>query len=529
VLALLAAVVTTLTAVPAGAQTGLTNNIDASGLPRGAWRLLTATDWTRFDQVFGAGNASGTTAVGALLGSDSLGARQLGALASAEASLRALSGDPDARLSLGVLRSVANSRVVVTPLALRYGITSRLSFGVLVPVVQTRTTLVAELNEAGRAGNVGVLAPGDATAIQIQQAFASATANLEQALATCGTASPSPVCSRQAEAESLLGETRAFASGVQELYGTNGTQPFAPFSDEAIFQQIVQHQQALNDAYASFFGTGISSATLPGAQNTAGLDELQRFLRERGYGTRRDSLGTVERLSVGDVELSLGMQLIDDYRDSTSNSGAPAIRLAAQGVVRLPSGFPRLMGLPYEIGTGGRFDVEGRLATDVRFGRWLAATASAQYAYPISGRKTPFAPNPLEPVLGGGIPLEAEWKPGNLLRLSATPHIMLARYLSVDAHYAFVRRGSETYTYLRDTTAASVQLPGFGAGYTTAVTHEQRIGFGFSYSTAGQYGAARTPLPIEISWVHLETIAGSGGVVPKGMSDRVLLRIYTPY
>lgn len=515
----------------ADAQIGLTNDMDATALPRGGWSLRVSNEWTRFDEVFGAPGAigSGTSALGALLASDSLGARQFPALAGLEASLRALTGDVNSRLSLGVMRSVADSRVVTTPIGLHYGLTSRLSIGVMMPVVQTRTTMTLELNPTGRAGNVGVLPSADPAAVQVQQAFTAASVTLEQQLATCGTPTPSSVCSRQAEARSLLDATRAFAGGVAQLYGTGGGQAFAPFAADPIFPQVAAHQQALSDQFASFFGTGITAPALPGAANTAGLDELRRFLREQQFGTRRDTLNTIERFGVGDLELSLRWQVADAFADTTRRDGGPGYRVAVEGAVRLPTGLPVLTGMPYEIPTGGRFDVEGRVAADVRPARYLAATLSAQYALPISGRNVPFVPNPLVPVLGAGVPLSGEWKPGSVLRLSASPHVLVTRFFSLDAHYAFVRFGGDQYTFLRDSTdLAVVPAPDFGAGYTSPATMEHRVGFGFSYSSTGQYARFRVPLPIEIAYTHLETIAASGGIVPKGFRDVLRVRIFTP-
>jgi hypothetical protein len=57
-------------------------------------------------------------------------------------------------------------------------------------------------------------------------------------------------------------------------------------------------------------------------------------------------------------------------------------------------------------------------------------------------------------------------------------------------------------------------------------SREQRAGFGISYSTLSAYGRGRARVPLEASYVHYETLSGSGVSVPKLKGDRVELRIY---
>jgi hypothetical protein len=528
--ALLLVVALTMPARPARAQAGLTNGYDATLPPRGVVRLRVHTEWTRFDAIMGGlGAPSGARSLGSLLTTDALGSTEFPALQSTDAALQALTGDASVRASLGRVESVANSRVVVTPIALDYSLTGRLTIGAMLPVVQTRTTLITQLNAGGRAGNLGRNPGTAAVGAQVFNAFSGAAQTLADALAQCATTPGSPVCSRQEEASALLQGTRAFAAGVQELYGspTRAGQPFIPFEGQSLLMAIQARQQALSQQYASFFGTGINAQTLPGSDVTLALDELQSFLRSQGFGSRRDSLGTIERLGVGDTELSAAFRLGDGFRDTVENPSGGASRMMVQGVVRLPSGIPVQTGLPYEIGTGGRFDVEARAAADLRFTRRFGLSLTGQYTLGLGSRRIPFVPGAALAPFSAGSPFSGEWKPGPLAHATATPHIRITDYFGIDLHYAFLRRGSDHFSFdpvEQPDDELLLAVP--GADYDTPVAYEHRGGFGFSYASLTKYRDGRRPLPIEISFVHLETLRASGGIVPKARRDQLQLSIY---
>ena len=105
------------------------------------------------------------------------------------------------------------------------------------------------------------------------------------------------------------------------------------------------------------------------------------------------------------------------------------------------------------------------------------------------------------------------------------PRIRLAGYFALTGEYSMVRTEADKYTLLlapSDTTVPPTAP--FGIAAATA----QQIGFGFSYSTI--VGPNRFPgaIPFEVSFTHLETLAGSGGPVNKTSRDRIELKVYLP-
>ena len=134
-------------------------------------------------------------------------------------------------------------RSVVSPVAIEYGVTNRLTIGVVVPLVQTRTTLFAELNpDTGFAnvgpnpafGNQGAAA---ATARLVGQ-FRTAATTLQSRLTACQQDPTAAQCAaivgHEAAAQSLIQSANAFAGQLELLYGTGGAafpgQRFVPLA-----------------------------------------------------------------------------------------------------------------------------------------------------------------------------------------------------------------------------------------------------------------------------------------------------------
>ncbi len=166
--------------------------VDASVLPRGVGDARVLSAWTRYDELFG--TAPGLTGfprnIAYSLTTDSLRRR-------AAAVVRAI-GDRDSR---------AGGRSDVSPhrrqprrrgqftrrhraAHLEYGLTSHLTLDVVVPLVETRTTVFQQLNPKLGAANVGPnpsltnsqLRASEATLVS---SFRSAAAALTQQLAQC--------------------------------------------------------------------------------------------------------------------------------------------------------------------------------------------------------------------------------------------------------------------------------------------------------------------------------------------------------
>src|SRR5690348_10546952 len=266
----------------ASAQAPLSHVEDAAPVPAGSLRLRITTAWTRYDQRFAAGG--GLEPLSADLSRAALGVTELPMLAPTEASLRALAGDPSVRLSLGRLEVRGGARVVTTPISLEYGVTSRLSIGVQVPIVQTRRVIQLRVNNDTTAlANVGWV-PDASRAQAAQQNLAvaaafNASANQLDALITqCasnpGAAGCAQVNADPAGAAAARDQARAYATAATALGVDARSALIAPRDGSALGTEIEARRVAINQALRQFLGVdaGSSVSVFTSSQNFSYVD-----------------------------------------------------------------------------------------------------------------------------------------------------------------------------------------------------------------------------------------------------------------
>jgi hypothetical protein len=105
-----------------------------------------------------------------------------------------------------------------------------------------------------------------------------------------------------------------------------------------------------------------------------------------------------------------------------------------------------------------------------------------------------------------------------VVTLDLTPRFLISPWLAIDALYGYEHTGAATYELPADVSPAT-----FTPNPNAQVV--QRIGFGLRYSTIDSYLRGITKTPVEVSYLHLETISGDNGA-PKSIRDQVQLRIY---
>jgi hypothetical protein len=512
-----ASLLVALVAVPRIAQAQLppsplplSNVQDARTLEKGTVLLRVLTSWTRFDGVYDA-TADSTHRLhplGEAFSAESLGVRQFPALAGAQAALRTLTQNPNLALNLGQAFSTVDTRSVVTPLSLEYGLTGRLTVGVLVPIVQTHSTVFVELNPRRLNGNTGANVgpnPGlvDAAIQQANQAvvdqLGAAAQALSDYLSSCGCSS--------AQATQLRAQASQFQAAVATLYGSSR---FAPLATSAAQAAIVNSLTALASQINSFLGSSFSFGAPTAAPAPAALLQLQQLAIS---GAGLDSIGSPDRIGVGDVELSARFKLHDAFVDTT-----PGFKLRATvvGVLRLPTGRPPSGTVPYEIGTGtGQTSADAGAIFDVRMARRFMATLAGQYTAYFTSANVARMPNSDYALFPLDLPVAGTWREGNVIQLEATPRFEVMDFFTVHAAYAFRHQAAAQYT-----------SPDVSPAPTFLATTEQRAGFGFAYSTVERYARARSTIPFEVSYTHLETLTASGGLVPKYSREQIEVRIY---
>ena len=498
----------------------LSNTEDARTLPKGTVLLRTLNAWTRVDEVYDAAadSAHKLHPLGDAFSASAVGVRQYPRLATAESALRLLTGQPALALSLGQQFATADTRTVTTPIALAYGLTNRLTIGTMVPVVQTHTTVFVELNPrpgTNTGANVGPnpaqlgFGAAQSTNATLIGALGNAAAALKGFLANCaasGSCSPQSV----AQANQALGQDTLFSAAVQYLYGTTTqASPFAPLAaaQTAVVTQLIGLQNTINAVLGSNFTFGSPA----GANAPAALFELQK-LATANPGIAFDSLGSPDRIGIGDVELSALFKLLDGFADTT---GGLRLRGALRGVLRLGTGRPPSGTVPFEVGTGtGQTSADGGAIFDVNLGR-VTTTLAGQYTKYFTSARVARLPNSDYALFPLDVPVAGTWREGDAIQVEAMPRIQLTDYFIFHGAYALRHQAASRYT-----------SPDISAPPLFEASTEQRVGGGFAYSTIARYARGQRTLPLEIIFTHLETITATGGLTPKYHRDQIELRIY---
>ena len=521
-----------------GAQSAPALTDDAIPIPGGWVRFSVGNSWTRYESRFG---EDGTIrGLGEELSTDSLGARQFPRLAPIEGALQTLTRTPNQRLTFGRLDARSDARIVTTPFALEYGITRRLTFGVVVPLVQTRRSAQVRVNQraagdTAKTSNAGFLPlsrrAGIAdTSAKVVVALTQAATALNGLLTRCAQNPSAAECNtvrgREADATEAARRASEFAGAVAAAYGVTADKAFvAPLQGSALAKSIETERAALATMLATFV-PGTVVGVLPTATTEFSYVDLQGRASEPGLlqnelGGRLDSIATTERIGIGDVELRARVLLLDHAQRDTLPMRGVRYRLAVGGIVRFATSRPDSARDLLDIGTGEGAGTEVRSALDVAAGR-VGATIAARYA-------RSFARPVQVPLVGypiGGFPYpefgEVSRKAGDVFGLDVTPRFFVGDWLAFEGRFGMERTGAPTFAGTQSPCSACVVLDN---SVLPAETTVQLVGAGVRYSTVDSFLRGRARYPVEVSYRHLETIGGDAGA-PKAFRDQIEMRIY---
>jgi hypothetical protein len=517
-----------LGALPVHAQSTTTLQPDATVLPRRTLSVRGLVGFTRFDALLGDG---GKRNLAESLVTDSLGAAQLPELGVTESAVRTLLGNSGFSVKAGNVVAKADSRIATAPLILEYGLTNRLTIGVVVPFVKTRSTVFAQLNPRAWSANVGANPQGWVVNQSLVSSLRAAAASLESQLSAC-QADPSgagcgTLLAQQSSAEALIASTTPFATALATLYGTSETSPgatFVPIAGTAAQLQINERLAALRASYASF-STPVVDGVPSAATAQAARTEMQALLSARGY----DSLGSRERTSLGDVSIGATYQLFNTFGDSV-RAALPGIlyRASLNATARIGTGQPWQRNKLFDNSTGyGQPGMILGVAGDVRLTQRVFLTGVGSYTKQFGTIDVTRLPNAQNAAFPLTPPIPGTFSAGDELALTLIPRYRLGGFLSIDGIYSIKHIGADDYA---PTLTGAVLDPNPAAGvpttpYGNAAVTGQIVGIGFSYSSSLN---ERWPgrLPYEASFRHTETIAASGGPLAKTSLDQIQLRVF---
>lgn len=519
--------------VPAAASAQMVSPTmsDATVVARGAVRFRGQVEWTRFDAIYGEGGRR-TFPLGSQLTTE-IDVPALPLLGPAQRDARAMSGLPSLALSLGNLRTTANSRIATVPLAIEYGLTSRITLGATIPIVQSRTVLTSQLNGRGDStANIGVNPAGYffsptafAANAQVTVGLDLARSQLAQRISFCAGSPFSSGCpalnARSAEANALVTLATTFSAAAGTLYGISDDSPGAPFiplAGGAVQAAIDARLASIRAGFSSFGFNGGSGALVP-ARGMAANAQFQSIVNDPFYGIVLDSIGSTEQTSVGDIELSVTTRLFNSFSDATT--GWMQWRATAAGVVRLGTGHPARPNRPLDVPTGdGQTDFEFRGALDALIGRRLLTTVAGTYTVQTGVVATERLAYPPGFIFALDYPVSGTTRLGNMATVRVNPRFLVTRGLMVGGVGTVSHRAADAVTI------TGVAADGVEFGNLDSRTVYSG-GFTIAYSNlASASGTGRQGFPAEIQFSHLETLRASAAGVEKATRDAIELRLY---
>jgi len=468
---------------PAFAQaTGGLNHVeDASAPPAGAFRLRVPVLWTRFDARFA---TSGVRPLGGAFAAESLGVANFPELGAIQSGIAAVTGSPFS-LTLGRSRLDALARQEVLPLAVEYGVTTRWSVGVMVPIIRKRVATLFRMDTTGSVPNVGpnpnrTLPTATTNNDQVQAEFANAASQLQSRLTSCqqnpAAAGCSTLLARQAEATQLLQESQTFAADVLTLYGgsSNAGMAFVPRAATGAQADVGLRVADFNTRYQDLLTTTATliQAVPSGALVPPGPENVESYLLN---DLGRDSINTQERLLTGDIELGFKFRALDRPPTETRRLGT---QLALASSVRFPTGSRQQRSDIVDMRSGdGAVIVDSRAILDLRTGRFGLLTLG----------RLAMSVRDIDSTRSGP---DKRW-----IDVDVAPRWHLSQPLSLHAAYS-LRSADSTGS-------------------------DQLLGGGITFS--GSTGTRSAP--IEMRFTHLEAITGAAGR-PKFFRDQIEFRIY---
>jgi hypothetical protein len=198
------------------------------------------------------------------------------------------------------------------------------------------------------------------------------------------------------------------------------------------------------------------------------------------------------------------------------------------GGVRLGTGEPPDPDRPFDPGTGdGQLDLIGAAHLDLLFGGRFWATLTGRYVQQREDRLTMrVAPRTVALApLGSRYDIDRDL--GDIVELEVAPRLVLGRYLSIGARYAYRDKAEDTHEYVIPPPGDPLALT-IGASVLnehTAYT-EQELGIGFTFSTISANARGLAKLPVEVTYQHVESLEAEGAFLPKRSRDEVRVRLY---
>jgi hypothetical protein len=518
-------------------------------------RFRTIGQWTAFNERYGLdtpGRPPGALEpLGIDFTLDTIGVRQFPNLASLQTGLQSLTGNPNWYATLGNTQVTLRDHVAAFPFVFEAGLSNRFTLAINVPYVQTHTSTFFNVNTSLTQGNLGFnpAAAGFAAAVAqnttMNTQFTTAANTLETSIAACQANPGAPGCpgllANQGSAQALIASSRAFAGGINQIYGTS---PFVPIAGTDAQLSIEARVAGFKALYGSFFcppatpqcaNNPITTNGPFASQNRLTLRDAQRILTESAFGIQAAPLTSTGHSHLGDIDIAGKFSVYDSFGGSAEARTSPKglnFRTAVLGLLRLPTGQVESPNNFVDLGTGrGAKALEGRWFGDILLGSRFWQSFVVRFNKPFSDKQEMRIidlPNQeLAPVFRRQT---VDRQLGSAFEFETTPRIVLNDFFAISGQYVYRHKSQDHYKGTFTIPAAVTQYADITLDASTldleTETWEHRLGGGISFSNLYSFEQGKAKLPFDVTYLHWQTVKGSGGNQPKFFTDQVQLRLY---
>lgn len=479
---------------------------------------------------------------------DSLGPGVFRGLTSVQSGLQSILGSSNPlAITAGRLQTRFDASVATTPLVAEFGLTNRVTLGVMVPLVKTRTEVSVNPNPSGSGATVGVnpaLTNAQARALNasVVSQLNAAAAQLQQRLLDCNGSSD-PTCAainaNRAAAQQLVVSAGAAAIGIENVYGVAVDRPgslFAPVHGSIVQGSVETRLASLSNDFAGFLGVPGGAAawitSQPVGAPPMAYSDFQNVVYDSAGGIMGDTLRSVEVNTVGDVELGAKVLLFDSFGGvppQRATLGGVRVRLSVAAFYRFGTGQIESASNFADIGTGdAQDDIEGRVFADLLLGRRFWTSFVARYGIQqadVQFFRVPDAPHQPFPPASRQIALNRDL--GDYLSAEVTPRFILTDNIAFSGTWAMFSKEEDAYTLGPSSGVDPDSVAAVNPGVLAlgSARREQRVLASITYSNLAAYYNNRARVPMEVSLTVGRTIAGDGNA-PKASITALSFRFY---
>ncbi|MEP7325102.1 MAG: hypothetical protein ABI836_04060 [Gemmatimonadota bacterium] len=490
------------------------------GLPGGMFRFELGGQFGHADSRFQDGV---TQDIARSFTTNAIGGQFYAPLRAGETAIGRIIGNVNYQLNAG--RSVANGLIQVGTgfIGASYGLTSRISLFVTVPIVQTRSQIHLAYDSAGADAGINPSDPVFGTAqgqSQTNGFFTDFTAALNQLQSNISNGLYDANPAQKQAAQDALDQGTVLRGELTGIFA-NREAPFVPTGSSTagngIIDSITTYQSTLATLAVPGFASQPALALQP-MDSTA----FQGFLTNPGGPIAVFPLEDVAKSRMGDIEGGIGYTVVDRWNQGDHAGG---LRVAVEARMRFPTGLIDRSDDLIDVGTGtghlaagvaGTMDLgTGKIGVRVRGGyeRSFARNIDRRVSSPLQAI-TPFTR--LRTV---------KEQPGDLIDIAVTPFFRLVPTIALIGGVRLRRHGADQVSY----TNAADSIPGVSASVLAEGSDWNLTTYlaGLSYQSPAAITQGKSGFPIEANWTVEGPLSSSAGLVAKGRLMRFQIRLYT--